>query len=101
MRAATPPRPRGEKGELNRHELLPALLGACGEHAVSGEAPHMITLAKPSIALSRPKPTRAIDDASTPEAIATAPSTVIHARLTQDSARARWASFRYRSRASR
>ena len=54
----------------------------------------MTTLAKPSIALSRPKPTSAIDDATRPAVIATAPSTVIHARLSQDSARARLASRR-------
>ena len=48
--------------------------------------------AKPSIALSSPKPTRAIDDATSPAVIATAPSTVIHARLSHDSSRARRAS---------
>ena len=47
-----------------------------------------------SIALSRPKPTRAIDEAAAPAAIATAPSTVIQARLSHDSVRARRASRR-------
>lgn len=55
----------------------------------------MITLAKPSIALSSPKPISAIDDATMPAAIATPPSTVIHARLNHDSVRARFASRRY------
>ena len=54
----------------------------------------MTTLAKPSIALSRPKPTSAIEDATSPAVIATAPSTVIHARLSHDSVRARLASRR-------
>ena len=54
----------------------------------------MITLAKPSIALSRPNPIKAIDEAAAPAAIATAPSTVIQARLSHDSVRARWASRR-------
>ena len=52
------------------------------------------TLAKPSIALSRPNPTSAIDDATSPAVIATAPSTVIHARLSQESVRARLATRR-------
>ena len=54
----------------------------------------MTTLAKPSIALSRPKPTSAIDDATSPAVIATAPSTVIHARLSHESVRTRLASRR-------
>ena len=51
----------------------------------------MIRLAKPSIALSSPNPIRAIDEAAAPAAIATAPSTVIQAKLNHDSARARLA----------
>ena len=54
----------------------------------------MTPLAKPSIALSSPKPISAIDDAARPAAIATPPSTVIHARLSHESVRARFASRR-------
>ena len=54
---------------------------------------HTITSeAKPSMALSRPNPISAIEDATRPAAMATAPSTVIQARLSQDSSRARSAS---------
>jgi hypothetical protein len=44
----------------------------------------MMMLAKPSIAESNPKPTRAMEPAVTPAAIATAPSTVIHASESHD-----------------
>ena len=47
------------------------------------------TLAKPSIAESSPKPIKAIEPAANPASIATAPSTVIQARLSQDRSRAR------------
>jgi hypothetical protein len=54
---------------------------------------HTITSdAKPSIALSSPNPTSAIDDATRPAVIATAPSTVIQARLSHERRRARRAS---------
>jgi hypothetical protein len=50
----------------------------------------MMTMeAKPSMALSRPKPTSAIDEAARPAAMATAPSTVIQPRLNHDSSCAR------------
>ena len=52
----------------------------------------MITLAKPSIAESRPKPTSAIEPAAMPAPMATPPSTVIHASDSQDSSRTRPAS---------
>ena len=52
----------------------------------------MITLAKPSIAESSPKPTSAIDPAAMPAPMATAPSTVIHASDSQESSRTRPAS---------
>ncbi len=45
----------------------------------------MITLAKPSIAESSPKPTSAIEPATMPAAMATAPSTVIHASDSHES----------------
>ena len=54
----------------------------------------MIRLAKPSIALSRPKPTSAIEPATTPAAIATPPSTAIHPRLSHERVRTRRASRR-------
>lgn len=47
------------------------------------------TLAKPSIALSKPKPTSAIDPAAAPAATPTAPSTVIQPRLSHDRSRTR------------
>ena len=52
----------------------------------------MITLAKPSIAESSPKPTSAIEPATMPATIATAPSTVIQASDSQESSRTRAAS---------
>ena len=55
----------------------------------------MITLAKPSMAESRPKPTSAIDPATMPAAMATAPSTVIQASESQDSSLTRRASCSY------
>jgi hypothetical protein len=45
----------------------------------------MITLAKPSIAESRPKPTSAIEPAMMPAEMATRPSTVIQASESQES----------------
>ena len=51
--------------------------------------------------VSSPNPISAIDDATTPAAIATAPSTVIHARLSHDSHRTRLASQRWVSSSSR
>jgi hypothetical protein len=77
---------RGEQEELDGHELLRSLLGGVREQAVTAEARQMmITLAKPSIAESSPKPTSAMELATIPAAIATAPSTVIHARDSHDS----------------
>ena len=52
----------------------------------------MITLAKPSIAESSPKPTSAIEPATIPAPIATAPSIVIQASDSQESSRTRPAS---------
>jgi hypothetical protein len=52
----------------------------------------MITLAKPSIAESSPNPTSAIEPAARPAAMATAPSTVIHASDSHESSRTRPAS---------
>ena len=54
----------------------------------------MITLAKPSIAESRPKPTSAIEPAMTPAAIATIPSTLITPSDSHDSSFTRAASSR-------
>jgi hypothetical protein len=54
----------------------------------------MITLAKPSIAESRPKPTSAIEPAMIPAASATMPSTLIAASESQDSSRTRRARSR-------
>jgi hypothetical protein len=45
----------------------------------------MIALANPSIAESMPKPTSAIDPASTPATIAIVPSAPIQTRLSKDS----------------
>jgi hypothetical protein len=44
----------------------------------------MITDATPSITESKPKPTRAIDEATTPAVMATAPSIVIQPRDSHD-----------------
>ena len=57
----------------------------------------MITLAKPSIAESSPKPTSAIEPASIPATIATTPSTLIAPSDNHESRRTRPASSRYRS----
>ena len=47
----------------------------------------MITLATPSITESRPKPTSAIEEATMPAVIATAPSIVIQPSESQESRR--------------
>ena len=52
----------------------------------------MMTLANPSIAESRPKPTSAIEPAMTPATSATTPSTLITPSDSQDSSRTRAAS---------
>ncbi len=52
----------------------------------------MITDASPSIAESRPNPISAIEPATIPAPIATAPSTVIHASESHDSSFTRPAS---------
>jgi len=52
----------------------------------------MITLARPSIALSIPKPIRAIEPARMPAVMATAPSIVIQPRLSQERSLTRRAS---------
>jgi hypothetical protein len=52
----------------------------------------MMTLAKPSIAESRPKPIRAIEPARMPAAIATAPSMVIQISDSHESSFTRRAS---------
>ena len=54
----------------------------------------MITLAKPSIAESRPKPTSAIEPAMMPAPIATTPSTLIAPSDSHDSSFTRGASSR-------
>jgi hypothetical protein len=61
----------------------------------------IIALAKPSIAPSMPKPTRAIEPAAMPAMIATAPSTVIQSRLSQDRSLTRRASRSYSTRGGR
>ena len=58
----------------------------------------MITLAKPSIAESSPKPTNAIEPATRPATIATAPSAVIQTSDSHDSSLTRPGSSSYRSR---
>jgi hypothetical protein len=60
----------------------------------------MITDATPSITESRPKPTSAIDDATIPAVMATAPSIVIQPSDSHDSSFTRVASCAYRSRVS-
>ncbi len=78
----------GKEEELDRDEFLGALLGGVGEHAAPGEASQMmITLATPSTPESRPKPISAIEEATIPATMATAPSTVIQASESQESRR--------------
>ena len=86
------PHVRREQEELHRDEPLGALLGGVREDALPVKRQMMITLAKPSIAESSPKPTSAIEPATIPAPIATAPSTVIQASDSQESSRTRPAS---------
>jgi len=87
------PNVRRQQEELHRDQPLRTLLGRVREDAPARKAPDMITLAKPSIAESRPKPTSAIEPAAIPAPIATPPSTVIHASDNQESAFTRPASI--------
>jgi len=59
--------------------------GLSGPSLIAAELPHHDRRGENSIAESRPNPTRAIEDAITPAATATAASAVIHAMLAYSS----------------
>lgn len=80
-----------EQEELDGDQPLRTLLGGVREHTPAAEAPHDDE-AGDTFDESRPNPTSAIEEATAPAVIATAPSTVIHASDSHDSSRTRRAS---------
>jgi hypothetical protein len=78
----------GEEEEADRHELLGTSLRGSAGQAGPGEPPDYDDTAMASTPLSRPKPSRATDPASTAATIATPPSTPIQASVSHDSIRA-------------
>lgn len=86
---------RGEDVELNRYELLRTFVGPLGEGAPAGEPPDDHDAGETLDRGVEAKPISAIEPATAPAMIATAPSIAMYARLSHDSHLALLASRRY------